>query len=296
MSIQDFTKYILMTTLALTAGYFLLYQKNPCTSTITYKIGTFDSRFGISQQDFLAVIEEASLIWEKPIEKDLFTYDPEGDVTINLIYDSRQKTTQTNAQLHTDALKISQLASSVKAQFLALEDKRKLREEEYVTMVARFEEHQNTYSDQVTYWNDNGGAPEKEYTMLMNLKEDLTAERAILERKRLEVNTLVEQINIFIRKYNLLVSDANENINTINLSAGKEFEEGLYDPNKNEINIYEFSTNKKLLRVVTHELGHALYLPHNDNPQSIMYALNQANTLTLSKEDLEALKTKCKLP
>lgn len=279
--------------LAMTSGYFLYTQKNICESPIQYKIGTFDNRFGISQKDFLQAVSQASEIWGEPIGKTLFEYNPKGDLVINLIYDSRQKTTQKNATLKADANKINDLANSVKQQYLVLEDHHSLLEKEYSDMVAVFNQHQDTYNTQVTYWNNNGGAPKNEYAKLTSQKEALIMEQSILEGKRIEVNSVVEQINTFIHKYNLLVNDANANINTINLSAGKEFEEGIYDPSENKIDIYEFSSNQKLIRVLTHELGHALDLSHNDNPKSIMYSLNQANTLTLSKDDLEALKSKC---
>lgn len=293
MILEFLKKYRVLLALTLCLGYIFFSQKNPCDSPITYKIGTFDTRFGISQKDFLQVIDQATTIWGKSAGKSVFKYDTQGELTINLIYDNRQKTTQTNASLHADAIKINQLANSVKQQYLALENDQQLREKEYEAMLARFEQHQNDYNTQVSYWNNNGGAPQDEYTQLTNEKEKLATEQILLENKRLEVNSLVEQINAFIHKYNLLINDANARIDTVNLSAGKEFEEGLYDPNKNEINIYEFSTNKKLIRVVIHELGHALDLPHNDNPQSIMYALNQANTISLSKEDLAALQLRC---
>lgn len=290
---QSLRKYLPFLTIVLCLGYIFVSQKNPCNSPITYKIGNFDTRFGISQKDFLQVLNQASDIWSTSAGKKVLIYDPKGELTVNLTYDQRQKVTQTNQTLQADAAKIHELANTVKAQYQNLENNHQLREKEYETMVALFAQHQNEYGTQVSYWNAQGGAPVDVYTQLLTEKNNLTTERVVLENKRLEVNALVEQINTFINKYNLLVNSANANIDTINQSAGKEFEEGVYDSSKNEITIYEFSTNKKLIRVVTHELGHALLLPHNSNPKSIMYELNQANTITLSKEDTAALQLRC---
>src|SRR5436190_282611 len=66
----------------------------PCKTPITYSIGTFDTRFGISKADFIKAVSDAEVIWEKPISKNLFAYASDGRLKINLIYDSRQQQTQ----------------------------------------------------------------------------------------------------------------------------------------------------------------------------------------------------------
>lgn len=274
-------------------GYIRFSTTKPCDSPIHYTIGAFDERFGISQKDFLATIQEAEDIWEKPISKNILEYAPEGGLTIHLIYDDRQKTTQYNQLIKTDLTKINELARSVKEQYLSLTEEYAGQKQDYGDMMARFKDQQDAYAEQVAYWNTHGGAPKDVYNKLILEKEELDTEYAALDKKRLALNDSIEQINTFIHKYNLLVNNANTNIETINRSAGREFEEGVYDPAKNEITIYEFSTPDKLLRVVTHELGHALGLPHNDNPESIMYALNQAATSVLSKDDIAALQARC---
>lgn len=268
----------------------------PCVSPISYKIGSFDKNFGISQKEFLQALEQASKIWSDPAGKKLFVYDPDGDLTINLIYDERQKTTQQNQELQADIQKTGELAGSVKAEYEALEADLVVKKAAYNAELAEFEAKRTAYESNVAYWNGKGGAPRDEYQKLLEQERELKSSQASLETKRLALNAQVDQVNAFIQKYNLLVRDANTRINTINQRAGKEFQEGTYDPNTNTINIYEFSTEYKLLRILAHELGHALTLDHNSNPASIMYELNQSNTLTLSKDDLAALKTLCKLP
>ncbi len=276
-------------------GYFLFFQDVPCQSAIQYKIGTFDNRFGISQKDFLNVVFRASKIWENPINKNLFEYNSKGNLTINLIYDNRQKVTQENAVLKADINKVKNLANSVREQYLSLQEQFQIIEKEYKDYLDQFKQHLSAYNSQVDHWNSMGGAPKSEHNKLNQEKSNLATEQIALENKRLELNSLVDNINQFINKYNLLIKDANSNINTINQTADREFEEGIYDPNKNVIDIYQFENEQKLTRVLAHELGHTLGLDHNNNPKSIMYSLNQAENETLSKDDLLALKTKCNL-
>ena len=276
-------------------GYFAFFQEKPCASPIKYKVGYFDIRFGISKKSFLDNINIATNIWEKSIGKNLFEYNQSGDLTINLKYDDRQKTTQQNQVLKADINKTTKLAVSLRQQYLSLEDQYEVAETEYKNQLIKFKQDQDKYNSEVERWNSIGGAPKKEYARLTQEKNDLIAMSVSVENKRLLVNSLAGEINTFINKYNLLVNDVNSNVETINRTAGEEFEEGVYNPNYNQIDIYQFSDNKKLIRVLTHELGHALNLDHNDNPKSIMYSLNIGDNEFLSSDDLTELKTKCQL-
>jgi predicted Zn-dependent protease len=193
--------------------------------------------------------------------KDLFEYDPEGKLVVNLIYDERQATADRNAQIISQIDSATQSADAVRAQFLALEL-------EYKSKLA-------------------------EYNQILATKKNFRQ----LEEKRQQVNALAEEINALIKKYNFLVSDVNIKINTVNKTAGQEFEEGeyVYDQDGKRINIYEFKTRTELVRVLAHEFGHSLGLDHNDNPKSIMYYLNQSSNMALTKEDTATLATLCRL-
>lgn len=273
--------------------YTFFYQKNPCNRPIRYKIGILDERFGVSEEDLRQMLDQASNVWGITINKKLFEYNSTGELTVNLIYDSRQATTEYNALLKADLAKINKLASSIKQQYNILEEKHQLLEKDYRKMMIRLEQHQADYTNKVTDWNNSDNLSQDIYFKLTTQRTNLLIEQQNLNNKRIELNNLVGQINTFINRYNLLVDNANANIDTINSTAGKEFEEGIYDISRKEIEIYEFSSNQKLLRVLTHELGHALGLPHNDNPVSIMYPLNESFTLNLSPDDFRDLKIIC---
>jgi predicted Zn-dependent protease len=270
------------------------FPAKPCSAPIQYKIGTFDTRFGISKTDFLKTLVESSTLWDKPLNKKLFEYNPKGSLTVNLVYDTRQQSTQQNATLQNEVNQTRGMASSVKVEYLALEDKYRQSEQSYQDEVNTYKISQSKYNADVAYWNSVGGAPKSEYESLNAEKNNLLVLQQALENRRVEVNGLANQVNVFIAKYNTLVSDANLTIKTINTSAG-EFEEGIYDPNKDEIDIYQFDTRQRLFRVLAHELGHSLGLSHNNNPKSIMYAYNVGENESLSLDDISALKTRCNI-
>lgn len=277
------------------ALYFNFVNTNPCDSPISYKIGKIDPGFKLSEAKLLTSMKEASGIWASPLGKELFVYNPNGKLTLNLIYDERQKTTQQNQVLKADVEKISKLAGSVKQEYEGLLADLERDKQEYNIELSKFQNTRDTYSERVTYWNQRGGAPADEYEKLQRERQNLLAEQQTLETKRIILNNTADKVNTFINKYNLLVQTANANIDAINQTAGQEFQEGSYDPNTKTINIYEYGTQDKLKRVLAHELGHALGVSHNSNPASIMYSLNQSNTLTLSEEDIRDLKALCKV-
>lgn len=283
----------------LVGGGYFAYAKYwptaPCTEPIRYSIGTFDTRFGISKEAFVQTIEQATEIWEKPIGRDLFVYDPEGPLVVNLIYDDRQATTDRNQELESSISGVKDSAQSVQKQYQDLKAAYASQKSAYDSAAAAYERAQSTYEQEVRYYNSKGGAPKGEYQRLQNEKAALTAQAAELEEKRRALNNTVERINALIDTYNLLAEHVNETVHDINKTAGREFNEGLYvrDASGTRIDIYEYSSHVKLLRVLAHEFGHALDLEHNENPQSIMYELNQSTTETLSAEDLEALSLHC---
>src|SRR3989344_4593759 len=64
-------------------AYFVLFTK-PCSKPIEYSIGTIDSGFGLSQTEYLQVIDQAVNIWESSVNKDLFAYNAQGLLKVNL--------------------------------------------------------------------------------------------------------------------------------------------------------------------------------------------------------------------
>lgn len=75
-------------------------SKNRCSNTIYYKISYINPNFGITTGEVKNILEKAESIWEKQSGLNLFEYnEAKAVLTIDFVYDERQKITQTTNSL-----------------------------------------------------------------------------------------------------------------------------------------------------------------------------------------------------
>jgi hypothetical protein len=139
---------------------------SPCKVTMGYKIGTFDPHFGITQAKFIEEINAASALWGNQLNKTLFTYNPNGPLTINLIYDERQARTDDVNNLALEIENSKATADSIKKTYeqekaIYLGDGEQLTKD-----TDAFKARYQIYTDKVTMYNNQGGAPREEYDQM----------------------------------------------------------------------------------------------------------------------------------
>jgi len=238
----------------------------PCSEPISYSLGAFDARFGVSKEYFLSALADAEAVWEKPFGGELFVLSlSDGDLKINLIYDYRQQATSKLEGLGITVKNDQATYDNLKTKYDALRNEYSILKNQYDLFLMTFNENNNVFRQEVSYWNKHGGAPRLEYDKLQLEQVSLQTKSNELKSIQAKINELVDEINALAVVLNRLVGLLNltvDKYNAISVSRGELFEEGVYrsSAGNQEIDIFQFNDREMLVRVLAHELGHAFGL------------------------------------
>lgn len=286
-----------------------LFTPAPCSKPFVYQIDSIDPKFNITKTELISDLNKASSVWSNVIGRPLFVFSTTSTentnkiagsdiIKINLIYDYRQRATDSIKSLGITISNDQKTYNDLKSQYNSLTTDYQSQKTIFQAMISKYQTDLQNYNQSVSYWNSRGGAPKNEYNSISEQKTLLQNELVQINSMQNSLNSKVDTINSVVTVLNQIARKINATIvtyNEVGSSAGQEFNEGEYiqTSTSTRINIYQYDNKNELVRVLEHEFGHALGLGHVTDEQAIMYSINKASNLSLSGADIAELKNIC---
>jgi len=270
---------------------------HPLDTRLRYQVGEVDPRFNISKQEVQNLAEQGADIWHIGTMKNLFVYDPNAKLTINLIYDERQAESTARRQEIRILENTQQYTQNEKQKVQQLNAELKNANHELEAQKANYQSKVAQYNQWI-YEIDQSRQQLDASTryQLDQQKNHLIIEQAQLKQQLNHYNQKVYELNRQIEQFNSINHQYNQSVDEFNLRfQPRQFDKGMFDGNK--INIYEFESDADLRLTIAHELGHALGLAHNNDPKALMYPMMKDQDLQnfrLTAADLAMLNSKNK--
>jgi hypothetical protein len=277
------------------------YKLFPCSSPITYSLGSIDTLYNIQPAQFAAYIKEAEDVWERAFGKDFFQHVPTGgDVTISLVYDQRQAAMD---KLKGLGFKTDQSLSSykaLKARYDELLARVGPRQAAAAARMGAYKRGEGAYNAMISAYNQRGSAPARQVRYMDSARRALEREFNAVKKMEQAVNADIDVLNALATTLNQLIVELNLNVDQYNREGAAlgVFEEGLYTitGGVRAIDIYKYSDRHQLVRLLAHEMGHALGLDHVENPDAMMYPVNRGDSLAILPDDAGELARACAPP
>lgn len=271
----------------ISAGVEAFTKTKPCSQPFTYSIGEIDPRFAISSTELEEAVEAAVHIWNNGTETTLLTKQDvelqESDILIRLVYDGRQKRTDSELRfrerIQTRQIRLDQQ----QAQHDNKRDRFEERSRKYRNLAERTTERLDELNAWVAEKNDGGGFRESDLEQFERKKEKIERDQQHVREERRQLDQLAQNINKEMDELNEKFDEHNQLIEQYNeeFAGDLRFTKATYQKaaDSGVVTVNQFMNKKELTLILAHELGHALGLNHLDLPASIMYSKMGAQQL-----------------
>ena len=256
---------------------------HPLDTRLRYRIGDVDPRFNLSQDQIKTLSQQAADIWHLGTMKSLFVYDPNAQLSINLIYDERQAESSARKQEIRILENTQQYTQNEKQRVQQIQSELDLANRELEIQKTNHQTKVDQYNQLINMINQSQqNLSPYQRQQLEQQKEQLTIDQSQLKQQLDAYNQKVNDLNRQVDQLNSINQQFNQSVDQFNTRfQPRQFDKGVFDGKS--IKIYEFESHDDLRVTIAHELGHALGLKHNTDPKALMYP-------TMKDQDLQNFK------
>lgn len=265
-------------------------SRMPCMLPLAWRVARVDPVFGLDSAGAVALVAEAAALWEAAVGRPMFRQDDRDGFPVRFLL--RESEEGREADLTAAAFRRAEEEYRAAADLLGtrlVELQERLADEEvrrldHLERVSGFEAEVDGHNREVEGWRDRGGAPEEVAAALQEREAALVAERTRLTGERTALEALRDTLASVeaglrgdLEAHRERGEELQERLPSVREQAGfyREAIRAGADGTPvvgREIRVHRPGDRADLVRILAHELGHALGLPHLDVPGALMAA------------------------
>jgi len=269
------------------AGYhYRIRQERP--RVLSCYVEAVDPRFGLTADDVESCLREAILLWEEAAGRRLFSVGSDG-MAVALVHDERQSLLE---QIRNRSGSLSELRLSYEAQRLRHEVAREALERRQMELAQEVDTHNlrvKALRADMERGQDSPGLlasfrleVEAQGAALVARQEALQQEFQQLRRD----HAALEAVAHAFREDHGELSDLQESLGPACQAAVYQQQEG-----QRRIQVFLVPERRSLVRILAHELGHALGFGHVPDPAALMHEKTSGGEPSLTAADRALLET-----
>ena len=281
----------------------------PAPSPLPGGLARVDRRFGITAEEAHAAVEEAANLWDRALDRPLFTHSPTDGFPILFVYDARDPTARERRRLQEEFDEGSRALNQRRAELAERSDRLAEVRAEHRERRRAFSRRAAAHNGAVQSWNERGGAPTAVLLELVSTEQRLEPERTGLNDRTAELDLLQQELRSDqeglsqdIDRHNRRGQALDRTFPPAVVESGRYLEavrvsDGRVASVQRQIQVYQFDDLSHLTLVMAHEFGHTLGLGHDTVPGAVMYKEHDRAGITarpnVQETDVEFLRARC---